>query len=317
MRAGACSRCTTHAATRSRSECPTRGCGLPATRAVAAERPRSRRGRSAWDGVLRAELWPPTPRFAAAREEVEVFPHVSARRPLIGISSYPRTHSRTGNREVFPLPTSYVDAVRAAGGIPVILPPGDADPAAVLDDIDGLVLSGGGDVAPQRYSGGHHETIYGVSEERDGFEIALAKAALDREDRPFFCICRGLQVLNVALGGDLHSHLPDLGASTVEHRLPERLHTHHKASVAPDSRLAEMLESTEVTVCSWHHQAIRRLAPGLHPVAWAEDGIIEAVEHDEHPLCVAVQWHPEMQLEDPAQQRLFRAFVALCAARNR
>jgi putative glutamine amidotransferase len=208
----------------------------------------------------------------------------------------------------------YVDAVRAAGGIPIILPPGETDPGVLLDAVDGLILSGGGDVAPQRYAGDHHETIYGVSEERDAFEIDLARAALDRGDRPLFCICRGMQVLNVTLGGDLHPHLPDLGNSAVEHRLPERVHTHHQASVATESRLAEMLGSTEVKVCSWHHQAIRRLAPGLRPVAWAEDGIIEAVEHEGNALCIAVQWHPEMQMDDPAQQRLFRAFVRLSAA---
>ncbi|HSD10244.1 MAG TPA: gamma-glutamyl-gamma-aminobutyrate hydrolase family protein [Candidatus Binatia bacterium] len=233
------------------------------------------------------------------------------RRPLIGVSSYPRFNSRIANREVYPLPTSYVDAVRCGGGSPVILPPGDPDPARLLDAIDGLVLSGGGDVAPERYNGRSHETIYGVSEERDSFEIALARAALDRADLPVLCICRGMQVLNVALGGDLHPHLPDLDMSTVEHRLPDRIHTYHRAMVDPASRLAGMLGSTEVSVCSWHHQAIDQLAPGLKAVAWAEDGIIEAVEHESHALAIAVQWHPEMQLDDPAQQRLFRAFIEL------
>ena len=213
------------------------------------------------------------------------------------------------------MPTSYVDAIRAGGGVAVILPPGDPDPRGVLDGIDALVLSGGGDVAPQRYAGSNHEMIYGVSEERDAFEIELARAALARPDLPIFCICRGMQILNVTLGGTLHAHLPDLGTSTVEHRLPERLHNHHAARVEPSSRLAALMGSTEVTVCSWHHQGIARLAPGLRAVAWAEDGIIEAVEHEEHPLCVGVQWHPEMQMDDPAQQRLVRSFVkSACAA---
>jgi putative glutamine amidotransferase len=237
---------------------------------------------------------------------------VNRRPPLIGISSYARTHSRVADREVYPLPASYIDAVRAAGGIPMILPCGGPEPARLLDAVDGLILSGGGDVAPERYAGTSHEAIYGVSHERDAFEIELARAALARDDRPFLCICRGLQVLNVALGGDLHPHLPDLGVSTVEHRLPEKLHTHHSAAVAPDSRLATLLGATAVTVCSWHHQGVRTLAPGLKAVAWAEDGIIEAVEHEGHALCIAVQWHPEMQLDDPAQRHLFRAFVELC-----
>jgi putative glutamine amidotransferase len=233
---------------------------------------------------------------------------------LIGISSYPRTHSRV-DREIYPLPTSYVDAVRASGGIPLILPPGDPQPARLLDALDGLVLSGGGDVDPERYSGPDHDTIYGVSEERDVFEIELARAALARGDLPFLCICRGMQVLNVALGGDLHPHLPDLPSGTIEHRLPGRSHTHHRASVSPESRLASWLGATEVTVCSWHHQGIRRLAPGLKAVAWAEDGVIEAVEHEEHARSIAVQWHPEMQTDDPSQRRLLRTFVELCVRR--
>jgi putative glutamine amidotransferase len=237
---------------------------------------------------------------------------VTARRPLIGISSYSRVNSRTGDREVYPIPTSYVDAVRLAGGTAVVLPPGDPEPERLLDSIDGLVLSGGGDVGPSRYGGPAHDSIYGVSEERDAFEIALARAALSRGDRPCLCICRGMQVLNVALGGDLHAHLPDLATATVVHRLPERLHTHHDASIAPDSRLAALLGSTVVKVCSWHHQAIRTLAPGLRAVAWAEDGIIEAVEHEKNERAIAIQWHPEMQMEDPAQRRLFERFIDSC-----
>lgn len=238
---------------------------------------------------------------------------MSGRRPRIGISSYPRSNSRLANREVFPLPTSYVEAVRAAGAVALILPPGESDPGRLLDGLDGIVLSGGGDISPHRYSGNAHDSIYGVSEERDHFEIELARAAVARPDLPFLCICRGMQVLNVALGGDLYAHLPDLGCSTVEHRLPERMHTHHRARVAADSRLADHLGSLEVTVCSWHHQGISRLAPGLKAVAWADDGIIEAVEHEAHASCIAVQWHPEMQLDDPAQQRLMGSFVALAA----
>ncbi len=233
------------------------------------------------------------------------------RRPLIGISSYPRTNPR--DREIFPIPSSYVEAVRAGGGCAVILPPGDPDPARLLESLDGLVLSGGGDVAPSQYAEGAHPEIYGVSEERDAFELALARAALGREEFPFLCICRGMQVLNVALGGDLHPHLPDLASNTVEHRLPAKIHTHHPARVDPQSRLAAQVGATEVRVCSWHHQAIRRLAAGFRPVAWAADGIIEAIEHDTHTRCIAVQWHPEMQLDDPSQQRLMRAFVQLAA----
>jgi putative glutamine amidotransferase len=237
---------------------------------------------------------------------------VPRRRPLIGISSYARVNSRTGDREVYPIPTSYVDAVRQAGGAAVVLPPGETHPEELLDSFDGVVLSGGGDIGPARYGGPAHEAIYGVSEERDLFEIALARDLVERDDRPFLCICRGMQILNVALGGDLHAHLPDVATSTVVHRLPERLHTHHDATIAPDSRLAELLGATTVTVSSWHHQAIRTLAPELRAVAWAEDGVIEAVEHHRSRNCIAIQWHPEMQMDDPLQRRLFARFVDSC-----
>jgi len=230
--------------------------------------------------------------------------------PLIGISSY----ARTGKRETFGLPTAYVDAVRAAGGTAVILPPGDPDPARLLDAVDGLVLSGGGDISPTRYSGRHHEKVYGVCDERDHFELELAAAALARPDRPLLCICRGMQVLNVALGGTLHVHLPDLGG--LDHRHPEFAPIRHPASVTPDSRLATILGAPEIEVCSFHHQALHQVGRELRPVAWAADGIIEAVEHETHPFCLGVQWHPEMQLDDPAQQRLFKAFVERCSARD-
>jgi putative glutamine amidotransferase len=237
------------------------------------------------------------------------------RRPLIGISSYPKTSLGVGRgavRDWYALPSTYVEAVRGAGGTPVIFPPGEENAERLLGLVDGLILSGGGDVAPTRYKRNGHETVYGVSEERDAFEMALAGAAIARPDRPLLCICRGLQVLNVALGGDLHVHLPDLGGS-VDHRHPERLPISHPARVDPASRLGGILGTAELSVVSWHHQAVDRLGDGLKPVAWAEDGVIEGLEHERHPFCLAVQWHPEMQLEDPLQRKIFRALVERAA----
>lgn len=225
--------------------------------------------------------------------------------PRIGISSYPRS----GKRETYSVPTGYVDAIRGAGGIPIIFPTGEKEPGRLLDLVDGLVLPGGGDVSPRHYKGREHEAIYDVSEERDAFEMALARAALARGDQPLLCICRGLQVLNVALGGDLHVHLPDLGDNTVAHRHPERLPTRHPASIQEGSRLAAILGTNRVSVLSWHHQAVHRLGRDLRAAAWAEDGVIEALEHETQPFCIAVQWHPELQLDDPVQQKLFQAFV--------
>lgn len=230
---------------------------------------------------------------------------MTAMKPVVGISSY----ARDGDPRSFSLPCGYVDAVRAAGAIPVVLPPGEAEAAQLLELIDALILSGGGDIAPSSYGGQPHETIYSTCEERDHFEFDLARAALKRRDVPVLCICRGMQVLNVICGGTLHAHLPDqFGESTV-HRLPPRLPTRHPVRVDPQSRLAAFLGTHEVAACSWHHQAIAHLGQDLRPVAWAADGVIEAVEHGGHPWCVGVQWHPEMQHEEAPQRALFKALA--------
>jgi len=224
---------------------------------------------------------------------------------LVGISSY----ARAGQPPAFTIPSGYVDAVRRAGAVPVIFPPGEPDPARLLDTVNALIVSGGGDINPSAYGGRHHETVYAVCEERDAFEFALTRAALSDTRVPLLCICRGLQVLNVVCGGTLHVHLPDHYGGRVAHRLEPRDTSVHSVSIDPDSRLAQVLGTTHAEVRSWHHQAIDKLGDALRPVAWAEDGVIEAVEHVEHPWCIGVQWHPEMQLEDAAQQRIFKALV--------
>jgi putative glutamine amidotransferase len=230
---------------------------------------------------------------------------------LIGISSY----ARDGEPAAFSLPCGYVDAVAATGATPVILPPGAAEPERLLDRIDGLVLAGGGDIAPTAYGGEPHETIYLVSEERDAFEFALARAALRCPDLPLLCICRGMQVLNIVCGGTLHAHIPERFGEHVNHRLPPRVPTLHAVHIEPSARLAAMLGTNDVQARSWHHQAIDRIGASLRAAAWAADGVIEAVEHETHPWCIGVQWHPEMQLDDAVQQRIFAAFVS--AARQK
>jgi putative glutamine amidotransferase len=127
---------------------------------------------------------------------------------------------------------------------------------------------------------------------------------------PTLCICRGIQVLNVALGGTLIEHLPDEVGDTIAHRVPPRNPTQHPIRLEPGSRLADIIGQAEATTTSWHHQAIRRPAAGLDVVAHAPDGTIEAVEMPDHPWLVAVQWHPELTAaNDPGQQRLFDALV--------
>jgi putative glutamine amidotransferase len=227
-------------------------------------------------------------------------------RPLIGISSY----GRAGQRQTFSVPCEYVDVVRLVGGVPLILPSVEGEVPEALGTVAALILPGGGDVDPSRYKGVPHVANYGISAERDAFELALARAALARRDLPLLCICRGMQLLNVALGGDLISHIPDHFGEKVSHRRPEHLPIEHAVRIDPESRLARLLGTTGMTVQSVHHQAVGTLGKGLRAVAWSPDGVIEAVESEEHPFVLGLQWHPELgALGDDRQRRIFEALV--------
>lgn len=228
------------------------------------------------------------------------------RRPTIGISSYPRE----GTPAEFSMPCGYVDAVRGAGAMAVILPPGEATPEDLLVSLDGLVISGGGDLDPRTYGGEQHGSLYEICPARDRFELALTRALLARQKLPALFICRGLQVLNTACGGTLYVHIPDHFGDKLLHRLPPRDPVRHTVRIDEGSRLAIIVGATEIEVCSWHHQAIDRLGEGLRPIAWSEDGVIEAIEHISHPWCIGLQWHPEMQLEEEHARRLFSALVS-------
>jgi putative glutamine amidotransferase len=229
-------------------------------------------------------------------------------RPLIGISSY----GRAGERQTFSVPCEYVDAVRVAGGVPIVLPPVEGEMAG-LEVVAGLILPGGGDVDPSHYGGDPHDANYGISQERDRFELALARAAIARRSMPLLCVCRGMQLLNVALGGDLIAHIPDQFGTSVVHRAPQLRAVPHDVRVDPESRLGRVLGETEFAVQSVHHQAVGRLGDGLRAVAWAEDGVVEAVESDRHAFLIGVQWHPELDaLSNPRPMRLFEELVA-CA----
>jgi putative glutamine amidotransferase len=226
--------------------------------------------------------------------------------PVIGISAY-REQARWGvwDTGAVLLPQHYCAQVAAAGGVPVLLPPLPGVERAV-GRLDGLVLSGGADVDPGQYGAGAHQRTYGVRPDRDAAEAALLAAALD-QGLPLLGICRGLQVINVARGGTLHQHLPDLVGHT-DHGPTPGAYGAHPVRVRPGSKLAEVLGRTEVGgVPTHHHQAIDRLGDGLTAVAWTPDGVIEAVELDApgSPFALAVQWHPEAGT-DPS---LFRALV--------
>ena len=227
--------------------------------------------------------------------------------PLIGLTSYAVTEDGQ-----FPLPRQYVDSVRRGGGIAVLLPPGESLSERLLGRLDGLILTGGGDLDPVHYQGGCHETLYNVDAERDTLELSLVRLAVATE-LPLLGICRGTQLMNVALGGTLHEHLPDVVGDAVAHRLPPREPTEHAVSVRAESRLGSLLGELDFVCASWHHQAIRDVASPLEVVAHAPDGIIEAVESSDHPWLIGVQWHPELTAAtDPVQQRLFNEFASAC-----
>jgi putative glutamine amidotransferase len=232
------------------------------------------------------------------------------RRPIIGITTYGRDED---NR--FRLPCLYVDAVRRAGGVTVLIPPGEEPGEEIFSVVDGVILAGGGDVDPALYGGRKHETIYSVDAERDKTELALVRHLVE-SNVPTLGICRGHQVINVALGGTLYEHLPEVMGDRVVHRLPPREATEHPIVVAEESRLASLLGEKSFAAASWHHQAIRKLADGLSAVAQAPDGTIEGCEMRSHAWFFSVQWHPEITAHiSPTQQRLFDSLVEACRQR--
>lgn len=231
--------------------------------------------------------------------------------PRIGVSGVVRTWDgaeRTG------VNAAYVRSVLAAGGVPVLLSPllGPSYAARALDGVDGLLLSGGEDMDPAWYGAAPSPFTNPPSRERDLFELALFATARQRE-LPVLGICRGIQVINVGLGGSLYQDLPTERPGPVDHNpASARTERGHEVRLAEGSRAAAALGAAAVRVNSFHHQAVMALAPALVASGWTEDGLIEAVETPaDAPWLLAVQWHPEeMYAEHGAPERaLFRALV--------
>ncbi|MCU1379923.1 MAG: peptidase family protein [Acidimicrobiales bacterium] len=223
-------------------------------------------------------------------------------KPRIGITSWPRpAGDRTEPSDT--VPRAYVRAVERAGGLPILLPLVDpTDVEELLTAVDGVVVTGGGDVDPARYGAEPHPETGGIDAARDAFDAALWDGLL-AGGVPALGICRAIQILNVALGGTLHQHMP-------EHRLGDGLHR-----VEVRSRLAEVIGATTTEVNSLHHQAIDRLADGLTVTAQAADGGVEGVEVDGHRQVLAVQWHPELLRHRPDQLALFEDLVSRASSR--
>lgn len=244
--------------------------------------------------------------------------HLNDGRPVrIGLTTY-REPAAWGvwNEPADLLPVTYADAVHKAGGMPLLLPPLAGTSGArltstaalvesALDAVDGLLLAGGADIDPARYGALRHPSTGGARPDRDDWEIALARAAMQRA-MPVLGVCRGMQVLAVALGGTLLQHLPD-ATGTEEHCAVVGVHSRHLVRVSPGSRLGEVV-APQVEVASYHHQAVDRLPAPLVATAWADDGTIEACEADDGSWIVGVQWHPEVYDE----AGVVATFVAAC-----
>lgn len=235
-------------------------------------------------------------------------------RPIIGVTAQPKQAiSASGNLDSHVIGHTYTDSVLRAGGTPVILPPvPNHDVAALIDRLDGIVLTGGGDMDPGRYGEEPHPEVRKVNTARDEFELALVHEAKDRR-LPVLAICRGLQVVTVALGGTLIQDIPSVIGSTDHGTNGDAVYVAHQpVTIDATSNISKAVGRTDLMVNSIHHQAVKDLAPGFRAVAWADDGVIEGIQHedDEWPL-LAVQWHPEFLADncDEASHLLFEAFV--------
>lgn len=240
-------------------------------------------------------------------------------RPIIGLTTYRKTAAQSTPVPLMALMPTYIDAVAAAGGIPVLIPLGlDEDALAdLLSQLDGLVLTGGGDIAGDHYRSEHPDFIFDVDEDRDRVELFLAREAVARK-KPLLAICRGHQMLNVALGGTLYEDVMEWMPGAIKHDffgVFPRNHQAHEVAIEPESILAVTLGRHEATVNSLHHQGIRDLAPGLVATAHAPDGLIEGVEAADHPYALGVQWHPENLVhDDPVMLSLFSGLVQAAQA---
>ena len=238
--------------------------------------------------------------------------------PVVAVPAYslePGRVSRWWDSAAVALPMQYVNAVARAGGRTVLIARADgASPEEVLEPFDALLLAGGGDVDPPRYGQEPHDAVYGVDRDRDELEASLVLAALAR-GVPTLCVCRGMQVANVALGGTLLQHLPDV-RGLADHGRPPEGPILHDVAVDDGTLLRGIVGGAQVRAASHHHQGIDRLGEGLRVSGRSDDGLVESFETTEEWL-VGVQWHPEETAEaDPAQQSLFDALVAEARARR-
>jgi gamma-glutamyl-gamma-aminobutyrate hydrolase PuuD len=236
-------------------------------------------------------------------------------RPVVGITTYV-TPARWSywDLEAALVPTQYLEAVERAGGRPLLVPPSESGVEETLDAVDGLIFSGGSDLDPETYGQDPHDETVGVVPERDDAELALLSAALER-DMPVLAICRGSQVLNVARGGDLVQHLPEV-VGDEKHKHTPGVFADHDVDVDRETRLGALL-GERAPVKSHHHQGLGRLGEGLVEAARAEDGTIEAVEDPSRRFAIGVLWHPEAGDDAKLFEELVREAADYRATRSR
>jgi len=231
-------------------------------------------------------------------------------KPLIGITT--RNNKDSDGHPITSLQHSYLNAVIQAGGIPVMIPNilSEGDFLDLYSRLNGILFSGGGDVSLKYFNGSDHPRIGEVDESRDTTEIALMRIAIN-DGKPILGICRGAQVMNIALGGTLYTHIYDQLIGALDHAYPGDLRRTlvHPVNVDETTRSAEIFGETLLNVNSLHHQGLKDIAPALKVAGYAPDGLVEIVEIPDHPYAVAVQWHPEWLTDQPAMQRLFKSFV--------
>jgi putative glutamine amidotransferase len=236
-------------------------------------------------------------------------------KPLIGLTT---SLIRNANqRSVFGVNEPYARSVSNAGGLPLLIPlnQSNEDLDDLLAHLDGILFTGGGDIDPRLYGNSPHPKVKGISTERDRLEDHLVHAIL-QAGKPFLGVCRGCQVINVALGGSLYEHLPEQFPGSVMHDNHDhpRDYLAHQVKINPGTRLAHIVSDDTNKVNSLHHQGVCQLAQGLCASAYATDGLIEAFELPAYPFGLAVQWHPEELQEYAPMRNLFREFVLACKA---
>ncbi len=229
-------------------------------------------------------------------------------KPLIGVTTYNTVNKF--DRDISAVQHTYIRAVAQGGGIPVLIPAilEDEDRMELYSRLQGVLFSGGGDISLKYFKGDEHPKIADVDDYRDVTELTLLKRSAN-DGKPFLAICRGVQVMNVALGGTLYTHIPDQFDTSIEHSQDEFTTIAHPVNIDEDSRMAEIFGETLLQVNSLHHQALKDVASSLKVVGHAPDGVIEAVELLGHPYGMGVQWHPEWLTDQPVMRRLFKSFV--------